>query len=193
MQLALDPDIIACVTAERAPTDLNDIEALDRIYRSRLLRFVAYSTGDQDLAETIVQDCLLKAYNGRDGFRGDCSVYTWLAHIALNLVRDHQRTQKFKFWRRVQKTAPDLTEMSSLLPSGESSPEIRLLARERAQQVSAALENLSAKQRTIFLMRFIDEMELNEICEATGMQISTVKTHLHRAVKAVRHKLGGQI
>jgi hypothetical protein len=47
-------------------------------------------------------------------------------------------------------------------------------------------------QRTIFLMRFIEEMELQEICEATGMQISTVKTHLHRAVKAVRLKLGGE-
>jgi RNA polymerase sigma-70 factor (ECF subfamily) len=193
MQLALDTDIIACVTGEPTLTELNDIEALDRIYRSRLLRFVAYSTGDLDLAETIVQDCLLKAYNARESFRGDCGVYTWLAHIALNLVRDHQRTRKFQFWRKVQKTAPDLSEMSSLLPSGESSPETQMLARERAQQVSAALETLSDNQRTIFLMRFIEEMDLQEICQATGTQISTVKTHLHRAVKAVRLKLGGRI
>jgi len=193
MQLALDPDIIACVTAEPTLTELNDIEALDRIYRSRLLRFVAYSTGDPDLAETVVQDCLLKAYNGRDNFRGDCAVYTWLAHIALNLVRDHQRTRKFQFWRKVHSTAPDISEMSSLLPSHESSPESQMLACERAQQVSAALETLSLKQRTVFLMRFIEEMDLQEICQATGMQISTVKTHLHRAVKAVRFKLGGRI
>jgi RNA polymerase sigma-70 factor (ECF subfamily) len=193
MQLALDPDIIACVTGEPTLTELNDIEALDRIYRSRLLRFVAYSTGDPDLAETIVQDCLLKAYNGRDSFRGDCAVYTWLAHIALNLVRDHQRTRKFQFWRKVHSTAPDISEMSSLLPSHESSPESQMLARERAQQVSVALETLSVKQRTVFLMRFIEEMDLQDICQATGMQISTVKTHLHRAVKAVRFKLGGSI
>ena len=66
-----------------------------------------------------------------------------------------------------------------------------MLAQERAQQVASALESLSTNQRTIFLMRFIEEMDLQEICEATGMQISTVKTHLHRAVKAVRLKLGG--
>jgi RNA polymerase sigma-70 factor (ECF subfamily) len=108
-------------------------------------------------------------------------------------MRDHQRTRKFQFWRRVQKTAPDLSELSSLLPSGESSPESQILARERAEQVSAMLEALSPNQRTIFLMRFIEEMELQEICQATGMQISTVKTHLHRAVKAVRLKLGGRI
>ena len=106
----------------------------------------------------------------RESFRGDCSVYTWLAHIATNLVRDHQRSRKFQFWRRVHRTAPDLSELSSLLPSPHSSAESQMLARERAQQVSAVLETLSVNQRTIFLMRFIEEMELQEICQATGMQ-----------------------
>jgi RNA polymerase sigma-70 factor (ECF subfamily) len=191
MQLVLNPGMIGCAMGETALTELEDIEALDRMYRARLLRFVAYSTGDMDLAETVVQDCLLKAYNGRESFRGECSVYTWLAHIAGNLVRDHQRTRKFQFWRKVQKTGPDLNELSGVLPSGESSPETQILARERAQQVSGALEGLSENQRSIFVMRFVDEMELQEICQATGMQISTVKTHLHRAVKAVRQKVGG--
>ena len=193
MQLALNPAIIGCVPGETTLTELNDINALDRVYRPRLLRFVAYSTGDQDLAETIVQDCLLKAYNARDSFRGDCSVNTWLTHIATNLVRDHQRTRKFQFWRKAAKTAPDLTEMASLLPSRESSPESQILAHERAQMVSAALESLSQKQRTVFLMRFIEEMDPQEISAATGMQINTVKTHLHRAVKAIRLKLGGRL
>src|ERR1039457_3470748 len=138
MQLALDPDMICCVTGEPTLTELDNIEGLDRVYRARLLRFVAYSTGDQDLAETIVQDCLLKAYNARESFRGDCAVYTWLAHIATNLVRDSQRSRKFQFWRKVQRTAPDLSEMSSLLPSPQSSAESQMLARERAQQVGRA-------------------------------------------------------
>ena len=192
MQLAFNPAIIGCVPGETTLTELDDIDALDRVYRARLLRFVAYATGDQDLAETIVQDCLLKAYNARASFRGDCSVSTWLTHIANNLIRDHQRTRKFQFWRKVHKTAPDLTEMAHLLPSRESSPESQILAHERAQMVSAALESLSQKQRTVFLMRFIEEMDPQEISEATGMQINTVKTHLHRAVKTVRLKLGGQ-
>jgi len=193
MQLALNPGMIGCAMGETIQSELDDIEALDRAYRARLLRFVAYSTGDMDLAETVVQDCLLKAYNGRETFRGECSVYTWLAHIAGNLVRDHQRTRKFQFWRKVQKTGPDLSELSGVLPSGESSPETQILARERAQQVTVALEVLSEKQRSIFVMRFVDEMELQEICQATGMQMSTVKTHLHRAVKAVRLKVGGRV
>jgi RNA polymerase sigma-70 factor (ECF subfamily) len=191
MQLVLNPDIIGCVTDDPTHTELDDIDALDRLYRSRLLRFVAYSTGDLDLAETIVQDCLLKAFRARHAFRHDCSVYTWLSRIAINLVRDQQRRRSFQFWRRVHRTAPDLSEVSAFLPGTGSSPEAQMLAHERAQQVAASLESLSANQRTVFLMRFIDEMELQDICEATGMQISTVKTHLHRAVKAVRLKVGG--
>ena len=192
MQIAANPAMIGCVPGEKTASELDNVEELDRVYRPRLLRYVAFATGDQDLAETIVQDCLLKAYNARASFRGDCSVSTWLTHIATNLIRDHQRTRKFQFWRRVQKTAPDLTEVRSLLPSTESSPERRLLARERALQVNQALQLLSEKQRTVFLMRFIEEMDLKEICAATGMQINTVKTHLHRAVKAVRAHVGAE-
>ena len=192
MQLAVNPAMIGCVQGQTTASELDNIEELDRVYRPRLLRYVAFSTGDQDLAETIVQDCLLKAYNARASFRGDCSVSTWLTHIATNLIRDHQRTRKFQFWRSVQRTAPDLTEVRSIVPSAGSSPERQLLARERALQVNAALEELSSKQRTVFMMRFIEEMDLQEICQATGMQMNTVKTHLHRAVKAVRARVGGE-
>ena len=189
MQIAGHPAMIGCVPGETAASELDNIEELDRLYRSRLLRYVAFATGDQDLADSVVQDCLLKAYNARASFRGDCSVSTWLTHIATNLIRDHQRTRKFQFWRQVHKTAPDLTEVRRTVPSRESSPERQLLARERALQVDAALQLLSEKQRTVFIMRFIEEMELQEICQATGMQINTVKTHLHRAVKAVRARV----
>jgi len=81
-------------TVVRTGTELDDIETLVRTYRPRVLRFVAFSIGDPDLAESITQDCFLKAYNGRANFRGDCSVNTWLTSIALNLVRDQQRLQK---------------------------------------------------------------------------------------------------
>ena len=58
--------------------------------------------GDQNLAETIVQDALLKAYRNRVSFRGDCAVYTWLAHIATNLMHDQPAHALFQFWRRVR-------------------------------------------------------------------------------------------
>jgi RNA polymerase sigma-70 factor (ECF subfamily) len=171
-------------------TELDDIDALVRTYRPRILRFVAFSIGDADLAESITQDCFLKAYNGREKFRGDCSVNTWLTSIALNLVRDQQRLQKFRFWRQARATAIDVTEAANFLPSNERSPESRILAKEQAKHVQAALVHLSPNQRTVFLMRFSEEMDLSEIAAALKMPINTVKTHLHRALKSVRAQVG---
>jgi RNA polymerase sigma-70 factor (ECF subfamily) len=191
MQLALDATMSQVPAAGRVASELDDIDALVRTYRARLLRFVAFSIGDADLAESITQDCFLKAYNGRANFRGDCSVNTWLTSIAMNLIRDQQRLQKFRFWRQARATAIDITDAASFLPSHETSPETRILAKEKAREVQAALEHLSPNQRTVFLMRFIEEMDLAEIAAATRMPINTVKTHLHRALKSVRAQVGG--
>ena len=176
---------------DKTLSELDDIDALARTYRPRLLRFVVASVRDEDLADTIVQDTLLKAYRNRVGFRGDCSVNTWLTGIAVNLIRDHARTQKFKFWRKAHATAVDATDMANHLRSSGSSPEGSLLAREQALQVHAAMDELSPNQRTVFLMRFIEEMDLAEIAQAMNMPVNTVKTHLHRAVKSVRTRVGG--
>ncbi|SEF93766.1 RNA polymerase sigma-70 factor, ECF subfamily [Bryocella elongata] len=190
MQLALEATMTTAEAPARIATELDDIDTLVRTYRPRLLRFVSFSIGDPDMAESIVQDCFVKAYNGRANFRGDCSVNTWLTGIALNLVRDQQRLQKFRFWRQARATAIDVTEAANFLPSHESSPEARVLAREQTLQVQAALQNLSPNQRTIFLMRFGEDMSLAEIAESISMPINTVKTHLHRALKAVRAQAG---
>ena len=191
MQLALDATMSQVPAAGRVASELDDIDALVRTYRARLLRFVAFSIGDADLAESITQDCFLKAYKGRASFRGDCSVNTWLTSIAMNLIRDQQRLQKFRFWRQARATAIDVTDAASFLPSHETSPETRILAKEKAREVQAALEHLSPNQRTVFLMRFIEEMDLSEIAAMTKMPINTVKTHLHRALKSVRAQVGG--
>jgi len=175
---------------ERAATELDDIDQLVHQYGARLLRFVAFSIGDQDLAQSIVQDCFMKAYNARESFRGECSIQTWLNRIALNMILDHQRSQKFRFWRSFRKTAVEITEIASTLPSGTSTPEKDLLRQERVAQVAKALESLSFNQRTIFLMHFQEGMNIPEISSAIDMSANTVKTHQHRAVKAVREKIG---
>jgi RNA polymerase sigma-70 factor (ECF subfamily) len=191
MQLAIHATTMTDLPA-RAPvaSELDDIDALVRAYRPRILRFVTFSIGDPDLAESITQDCFFKAWHNRDKFRGDCSVNTWLTSIALNLVRDQQRLQKFRFWRQARATAIDVTDAASFLPSNESSPESRMLAKEQAAHVQNSLQHLSPNQRTVFLMRFIEEMDIAEIAATLKMPVNTVKTHLHRALKTVRAQVG---
>lgn len=192
MAVSLHADVLKFSGIEQtATTELDDIDTLARNYRPRLLRFVVSSVRDEELADIIVQDTLLKAYRNRAGFRGECSLNTWMTGIAINLIRDHARTQKFKFWRKAHATAVDATDLANHLRSSGSSPEGALLAREQALQVHAAMEALSPNQRTAFLLRFIEELELAEIADAMSMPVNTVKTHLHRAVKSVRARVGG--
>lgn len=173
--------------------ELDDIDALARNYRARLIRFVAYSTGDPDLAETIAQDTLLRAYNGRETFRGECGVGSWLTGIAINLMHNHQRTERYKFWKKARSFAIDAHEMASFLPASDASPEEQSQAKQKIEQIARFLETLSNNQRTVFLMKFVEEMDVDEISQAMGMKINTVRTHLHRALTAVRSQLGGTL
>jgi len=191
MHIAIDASMIHLRRQVNFIAELEDIDTLVRLYRTRLQRYVAFSLGDEDLAETITQECFLKAYQGRASFRGDCSVSTWLFSIANNLIRDQLRTKKFQFWRKARAQAIDIAELASFLPSGASSPETILLVKERTRRVQEALKGLSVNQRRVFLLKFSEEMELDEISKSIGMPVNTVKTHLRRAVMAIRAELGG--
>jgi RNA polymerase sigma-70 factor, ECF subfamily len=158
----------------------------------QVFRFLLASTRDVDLAETLTQECFLKAHRNWSRFRGDSSAMTWLMRIAINLQKDHWRNRRMQFWRHTQVNSVDLDEASEWLPSGESSAEKQLLAREQVKRVWESVKGLSERQRTVFLLRYVEERELSEIAEATGLSEGTVKAHLSRALGRVRTELGGR-
>ena len=170
----------------RLADQLEDMEALHALYEPRIFRFLYSSLRDRDLAQTLTQDTFLRAWTARANFRGDSSLATWLMTIALNLLRDHTRTNRFRFWKTVANTAVDATEMAGHLPHPESTSERKLIAREQLAQVWQTVSTLSERQRTVFLLRFVEEQPLSEIAEITGLPVSTVKSHLYRAIAAVR-------
>jgi RNA polymerase sigma-70 factor (ECF subfamily) len=161
-------------------------------HRPQIFRFLLASTRDMDLSETLTQECFLKAHRNWRHFRGDSSAMTWLMRIAINLQKDHWRNRRMQFWRHARTNAVDLDEASEWLPSGERTVEQQMLARERVKQVWKAVEGLSERQRTVFLLRYVEEQELSEIAQATGLSEGTVKAHLSRAVGKVRTELGGK-
>ena len=193
MMIQTIPVELIALSGEPHISELDDIDAVIRQYKPKVFRFVAFSVSDRDAADSITQDCFLKAHLTRDQFRGDCSVSTWLIRIAFNLIRDHTKSQKFRFWRKAAATAIDAQDVSQHLASGASSAEAQLIARERVEMIHEALKKLSAKQRSVFVMRFVEEMDLADIAEATGMSVPTVKTHLYRAVGAIRARLGATV
>ncbi len=169
-----------------------DFAGIVASHRPQVFRFLLASTRDPELAETLTQETFLKAHRHWSGFRGESSAITWLMRIAINLQKDHWRNRRVQFWRHTRSNAVDADEASEWLRSGESSPEQQLLAREQVKRVWQAVEGLSQRQRNIFLLRFVEEMEIAEIGRATGLSEGTVKAHLSRAVTRVRGEVRGK-
>jgi RNA polymerase sigma-70 factor (ECF subfamily) len=183
-------DAMTMATADEIAAE--EFSAVVTKHRLQIFRFLLSSMRDVDLAETLTQDCFLKAHRNWASFRGESSAMTWLMRIAINLQKDHWRNRRLQFWRQTQTHAVDMNEASEWLPSGERSAEQKLLARERVGQVAKVVEKLSERQRTVFLLRYVEEMELSEIAQATGLSQGTVKAHLSRAVSRVRAEVGGK-
>ena len=176
---------------EASSTPLDNIDSIVALYQPRIYRFLLGTLRDHDAAETLTQETFLRAWNARDSFREDCSIATWLTRIALNLARDHTRTGRFRFWKHASASAVEASEVASFLPSHQSSAESHLIARQQVESIWNTVGKLSQRQRSIFLLRFMEEMEIPEIATATGLPLGTVKSHLYRAIAAVRAQHAG--
>src|ERR1700723_836817 len=181
-------DAMAITTADAAAAE--EFARVVEKHRPQIFRFLLASTRDVDLAETLTQECFLKAHRNWGSFRGESSAMTWLMRIAINLQKDHWRNRRMQFWRKTQTNAVDLDEASDWLPSGESSVEKQMLVRGQVGRVGGAVKGLSERQRTVFLLRYVEEQELSEIALSTGFSESTVKANLSRALGRVRAEMG---
>ncbi len=181
---------LAIEKREQAMLELADFDEVVRVYRPRILRFLLSSLTDRDAAEALTQECFLKAWSARQQFRGESSLSTWLTRIAVNLMRDHLRSRSLRFWQKTRGSALDVMDISDWIPDGRSSPESTALARDRVAAVWRAVKDLSSHQRSVFVLRFVEEMELEEIATTIGMNLSTVKSHLYRALAVIRERLG---
>src|ERR1051326_2028057 len=177
------------VASEAGEDELQDFDTLVRQHRPRVFRFLLASVRNRETAENLTQDCFTKAYQARSQFRGASSVTTWFLQIAANLVRDHESNSRLKFWRRTLRSEADVTELGLAVPDGQQSPEMLALIREQVQAVWCVAGSLPVRQRTVFLLRFVEDMDLLEIAEVTGMKEGTVKAHLFRALESVRARL----
>jgi RNA polymerase sigma-70 factor (ECF subfamily) len=186
LEQTIQPGEMALPDVDMEVSPFDNIANVHAMYEARIFRFLLFSLRDRDVALSLTQDTFLSAWRSRASFRSDCSVATWLMRIAVNLVRDHTRTGAFRFWKRASATAVDVADVQAYLAQPGSSAESALMAREKLAAVWKSVEQLSERQRTIFLLRFVDELELNEIVMATGIALPTVKSHLYRALDHVR-------
>jgi RNA polymerase sigma-70 factor (ECF subfamily) len=162
-------------------------DELVRQHQRRVYRVIFLLVRDADAADSLTQECFLRAYQSRKRFRGECRVDTWLLRIAVNLARDHHKNRRISFWKRlVGWSDTEAAEREDAFAAVQPSVERVMLAQEKLAAVWRAVDKLSAQQRTAFLFRFAEEMPLAEIAETLGISTGAVKSHLCRATSKVR-------
>jgi RNA polymerase sigma factor (sigma-70 family) len=137
--------------------------------------------------EGTVQEALLRALRSLSGYSGQGSLASWMVAIAVNLCRDRLRRRRLVRFLPLERD-DDHEEPGRLgvLPAPDPGPERVAMARQAVDLVRRELRRLPRRQREVFALRFFVGLELDGIAETLGVDVGTVKTHLHRAVKRVR-------
>src|SRR5512146_1096135 len=89
---------------EMCPIEQDSFEWIVFQNQKRIYRTLLFLVRDADAAETLTQECFLRAFRMRNEFRGESGVTTWLVRIAINLAHDHNRNRRWAFWRRLTRT-----------------------------------------------------------------------------------------
>lgn len=169
---------------------LDDFDTVMRAHQQHVYRVLISLVRDPDTADTLTQECFLRAFRKRESFRGEASLRTWLVTIAVNLARDHVRSRRLSFWKRLFQRSQDAGELSDTLADQRPTADQILTAREELGAVWSALDRLPERQRTVFVLRFVDDLSLEQIAAALGTTVGTVKTHLFRATATLRQITG---
>ena len=162
---------------------------LVRAHQRRVWRVCRQYLGP-DEADAAAQDALVKAYTSLASFDGRSAFTTWLTRIAINTCLDELRRRR-REGLRLEPAAPEADDDPlAAVPDRGPGPEERSAQRQAVARLAALERELPERQREVFRLRFYAELELEEIADALGVHVGTVKTQLHRAVHRLRRELG---
>ncbi|MBI1850824.1 MAG: sigma-70 family RNA polymerase sigma factor [Planctomycetes bacterium] len=191
----MPPQELADVPLARAAAagDLAAFDTLVRKHQSAIFNLVVRLVDDHHLAADLAQEAFLRAYRAIGDFRGDSSFATWIHRITVNLCH-HARLQRRRL--RIHEGTPlepasrgDDDRKPNDPPDLSLEPTERVLREERERAVRAAIESLDEEQRTVVVMRDINGLAYEEIAEALGWPIGTVRSRLHRARLVLQQRL----
>jgi RNA polymerase sigma-70 factor (ECF subfamily) len=158
-------------------------------HQRRGLRIAYHYVRDAADADEAVQDAFVKAYTHLGTFREELPFEVWFTRILINGCLDRLKARR----RRERWLAPPLMDASGkerdpaeYLPSRGPSPEDLVLSQERKRRLAAALSELPERQRMVFVMSHFGGRTSREVSAMTGLNESTVRVHLFRAIRRLR-------
>jgi RNA polymerase sigma-70 factor, ECF subfamily len=144
-------------------------------------------------AEEVVQDTFLNVFRKLDSFRSDSAPGSWIYRIAANSALMRLRTKRRKPLLSIEDVPPGFENggLKALWPVGDwtRQPEEKLLDKELLRHLEEAIERLPEKYRLVLLLRDVEGLNNEEVAEALGVTLPTVKARLHRSRMFVRGEL----
>jgi RNA polymerase sigma-70 factor, ECF subfamily len=168
-----------------------DPDLLDQLierYQYRLLRYLVSLVGGRETAEDLFQETWIRVLEKGRQYNGKTKFDAWLFAIARHLVIDLMRKKKVT---SLEDSTPIDKQTPFDIQSAELSPFEMTASHEEAGRLAAALDHLGAFHREVLVLRFQEEMTLEEMSLVTGAPVSTVKSRLYRSLEALRNSLEG--
>ncbi|MGB6745513.1 MAG: sigma-70 family RNA polymerase sigma factor [Terracidiphilus sp.] len=159
-------------------------------YQHRLLRYLLYLTGHREQAEDLFQEVWMRVLVRGGQFNGQARFETWLFTIARNLVIDQRRKRTACSLDELFEGHSDDDRPMSFEPAdGEPTPFDRFSNLEDRERIAKALLQLDTLHREVLVLRFHEELSLEEIAKVTRAPLSTVKSRLYRGMAMIRPRL----
>lgn len=159
-------------------------------YQHRLLRYLLYLTSNREMAEDLFQEVWMRVMVRGAQFNGQARFDTWLFTIARNLTIDQKRKRTMASLDELfEGNTEDDRPMAFEVADGEPTPFDRFSNLEDRERIAAALLELDTLHRKVLVLRFHEELSLEEIAKVTRAPLSTVKSRLYRGLAAIRPKL----
>ena len=168
--------------------DMSAFRELVEAYKKKMYYFALDMVRDPADAEDISQEVFLKAFRKFKTFKRDAKLSSWLYRIAYNTSIDHLRRKSL-----APEPAEDAILDAASAGFGESpasaDPARTAESRLLSARVEKALQNVSARERTVFLLRHYNDLMLDEIAETMQISIGSVKSYLFRCLRKLKKEL----
>jgi len=146
-------------------------------YQRKVYTLARRILGNHEDADDIAQEVFIKLFYSLNDFKGESSLFTWIYRITVNECKSFLRKKKIKEF--VQ------DEVANLLKFGQT-PDQELFEKEERNLIERAVEKLPTKQRMIFVMRFFEDLDYQEIAKILNKPIGTLKANYFHAVKKIQ-------